>query len=143
MSFVQLKKQIKTVVDGLSEIQQVSDYPTENFNGYPAIVIRTMGVENEYETTDQNYEEYIFNLYLIVENSEDIESKQETRSLVEELCDTLRDTFDSDEFLDGVSLPSDRQMLGVRPAVAEIDEDENGKYVTATIVLKCRVNKQV
>jgi len=143
MSFIQLKKEIKSTLDGLSEIQQVEDFPTEDFNGYPSVSIRSMGVEDDYETTDQNYEEYVFNLYLNVENSKDIESKIENRNLLEELCDLVRDTFDSNEFLDGVELPADRQMIGVRPAVAEIDESEDGKYVTATIVLKCRVNKQI
>jgi len=56
----------------LSEIQQVEDFPTEDFNGYPSVSIRSMGVEDDYETTDQNYEEYVFNLYLNVENSKDI-----------------------------------------------------------------------
>ncbi len=66
-----------------------------------------------------------------------------SREIIEELCDTVRDTFDSDEFLTGLSLPSGRTMLGVKPTVSKIYEEDSGKYVVAEIVLDIRVSKKV
>jgi len=143
MSIVTLKNQIKTKLDAIDEIQEVQDYPTVDCNGYPLAVVRSMGVDNEYETTCDNLETYKFEVYLVFENSGGVKTLSDTRGIVEGLCDTVRDNFDNDEFLSGLSLPSDRQLMGVLPALGEISEVEEGKYVEAIIILNIRVSKQL
>jgi len=143
MSLVTLKEQIKSKLDLIDNIQQVEDYPTIDFNGYPSAVVRSMGVDNDYETTCENLETYRFEIYLVIENSGDLYNLSKTRGAVEELFDEVRDNFDNDEFLSGLSLPSDRQLLGVLPALGEIHEVEEGKYVEAVIILNIRVSKQL
>jgi hypothetical protein len=51
MSFISLKNKIKSVLLTIPEIQQVADYPTQDFSGFPAVVVRTNGNTSEYETT--------------------------------------------------------------------------------------------
>ena len=67
----------------------------------------------------------------------------ECRKEIIRLCDEVRDKFDSDEFLNGVSLPAGRTMLGVRPTVSKIFEEESGKYVVAEIDLAVRISKRI
>ena len=67
MSLVTLKEQIKSKLDLIDNIQQVEDYPTIDFNGYPSAVVRSMGVDNDYETTCENLETYRFEIYLVIE----------------------------------------------------------------------------
>ena len=143
MSFIALKDQIITKVKTLPQIQQVEEYPNQDFNGYPAVSVRTMGNTSDYETTTENEELYTFMLYVFHEIENTVRSKVEVRRMIEELCDTVRDSFDSDEFLTGVSLPSDRVMIGIRPTVSDIDETDNGKYVVATIELAIRISKTI
>ena len=143
MSIVTLKEKIKTKLDAIDEIKEVQDYPTVSCNGYPLAVVRSMGVGNDYETTCENLETYRFEVYLVFENSGGVKTLSDTRGIVEGLCDTVRDNFDDDEFLSGLSLPADRQLMGVSPAIGEINEVEEGKYVEATIILNIRISKQL
>lgn len=143
MSFITLKDKIRSVLSGISDIQQVSDYPTQDFQGYPAVEIRTMGNTSDYETTTENDELYVFRLVAFQMVDDGINGPAKARDILEELCDTIRDTFDTDEFLDGISLPSDRTMIGIRPTLSTIDEVDNGKMVIADIELAIRVSKRI
>jgi hypothetical protein len=141
MSFLTLKEKIKSVLATITDIAQVEDYPTQDFNGFPAVVVRTDGNTSEYESTRENDELYSFTLFLFAPIEQDVKGVAKTRELVEGLCDTIRDTFDSNEFLSGVALPTNRTMLGIRPTVSRIYEADNGKYVTAEINLSIRISK--
>lgn len=142
MSFLTIKEKIKTMLLAITEIQQVSDYPNHDFNGFPSAMVRTDGNSSEYETTNENDEIYAFTVF-VFQNLDGPFDVVKSREIIEELCDTVRDTFDSDEFLNGVSLPSDRSMLGVKPTVSKIYEEESGKYVIAEIELAVRISKRV
>ena len=142
MSFVTLKQQIKTKLEAITQIQEVSDYPTQDFQGYPAAMVRTDGNVSEYETTSENQEIYNFTVILlqILEGTLD---EEKARDVMESLCDVVRDAFDSDEFLSGISLPADRVMIGIKPTVSDIGVDEDGKFVISEIELAVRVQKSI
>lgn len=142
MSFINIKSKIKTILQTITKIQQVSDYPNQDFSGYPSVMVRTNGNSSEYETTHENDEIYSFSLFAfqIIEGAY---SAEKARNVLEELCDTIRDTFDSDEFLNGITLPAGRAILGVKPTVSKIGEDDSGKYCIAEVELSVRVSKLV
>jgi len=142
MSFIILKEKVKTVLQSISAIQQVLDYPNQDFSGFPAVIVRTNGNTSQYETTSENDEVYSFSLF-VYQNIEGVFSAEKAREILEELCDTIRDTFDSNEFLNGVTMPTGRTMLGIRPTVSEIGEDDSGKYCIAVIELAIRISKKV
>lgn len=142
MSFITLKQKIKAVLQGISTIEQVSDYPNQDFSGFPAVMIRTNGNTSEYETTNENDEIYSFSLF-VFQIIEGVFTAEKARNILEEMCDTIRDTFDSDEFLNGITLTSGRTMLGIRPTVSQIGEDDSGKHCVAEIELAVRVSKTV
>lgn len=143
MSFITLKAQLKSKLQSISQIQEVKDYPQEDFGGFPAAVVRTNGNTSEYETNAENDEIYSFTIFLLQNIDGTVFSPVKSRLIIEELCDIVRDSIDSDEFLSGLSLPSDRVILGVRPTVSNIFETDNGKFVTAEINLSIRVSKTV
>jgi hypothetical protein len=142
MSFITLKEKIKTELQEISTIQQVADYPTQDFQGYPAACVRSDRQTAQYESTSENYEEYAFTVYLL-QNLDGVWDVVKSREIIEELCDQVRDHFDSDEFLSGISMPSGRVLLGIRPTSSEIFEEENGKFVVAEISIICRVSKSI
>lgn len=140
MSFIAIKGKIKSVLQGLSEIQQVSDFPNQDFSGFPSVMIRTNGNTSNYETTHENDEIYSFSLF-IFQIIEGAFSAEKARDILEEMCDLIRDTFDSDEFLNGIAMPAGRTILGVKPTVSKIGEDDSGKHSIAEIELAVRVSK--
>lgn len=140
MSFIAIKGKIKSVLESLSEIQQVSDYPNQDFSGFPAVMVRTNGNTSDYETTNENDEIYSFSLF-VFQIIEGAFTAEKAREILEEMCDLIRDTFDSDEFLNGIVMPAGRTILGVKPTVSNIGEDDSGKYSIAEIELAVRVSK--
>lgn len=143
MSFSVLKEKIKTKLEGISDIQQVKDYPSVDFNGYPSVTVRTTGNTSDYETTTENLEVYNFEIIAFQQLADDgAKTNVQAREIIEGLCDTIRDNFDSDEFLAGLSLPSNRNLMGVVPTVSEIMEEDSGKYVVAVIEIACKVSKR-
>jgi len=142
MSFISLKTKIKSVLEGLSAIEQVSDFPNQDFSGFPSVMVRTNGNTSDYETTSENEEVYSFSLFTF-QLIEGAFTPERARNILEEVCDVIRDAFDSDEFLNGISLPSGRAILGIRPTVSSIGEDDSGKYAIAEIELAVRVSKMI
>jgi len=142
MSFITLKQKIKSVLLAIPTIQQVSDYPNQDFSGFPAVMVRTNGNSSEYETTTENDEVYSFSLF-VFQIIEGAFTAEKARGILEEECDIIRDAFDTDEFLNGISLPAGRTMLGVKPSVSKIGEDDSGKYCIAEIEIAVRVSKTV
>jgi len=143
MSFKVIKEKLKTKLQGIGDIQQVEDYPTEDFSGYPAVSVRTDGNSSQYETTNENQELYVFTLFAFYPIDNETNSKVKTREIIEELCDTIRDNIDSDEFLSGISMPSGRVLLGALPTVSKIYEADAGKFITAEIEVAVKVSKTV
>jgi 5-carboxymethyl-2-hydroxymuconate isomerase len=140
MSFIILKDKIISKLKSISEIQQVEEYPTEDFNGFPAVMIRSVGNTSDYWSTTDNDEIYTFMLTLFQIN-DGVQDIKKSRRIIEELCDTIRDNFDSDEFLNGTVFSSNRVMIGVKPTTSKITEADNGKYTVADIELAIRIAK--
>lgn len=143
MSFVTIKDQIKIKLDSITSIQEVHDFPHQDFGGYPSATVRTMGNSSEYETTCEDQEIYAFAIQLFQDIEGEVHTAKQARRIIETLCDEVRDSFDSDEFLTGISLPADRTMIGALPTVSEISEEDSGKYVIADIELAVKISKDI
>jgi len=138
MSFEPLRDKIKTILEGIDSIQYVYSYPTEDYDGYPCAIIRSMRNESDYETTNDNIRTYIFAIYLIQESESTAKGRRQARRILEGLSDEIVDTFDKDELLSGISLSDKYTIVGIRPAVSEI-VDEDG-FVSVEIGLAIRMS---
>ena len=135
-----LKEKIKELLNEIDEISQVEDFPVQDFDKYPAVEVSYEGNVSDYLTNSENDLIYTYKLYSfqIIEGAID---RRKARLALEELSDTISDKFDSDEFLDGVSLPANKTMIGVRPTTVGIGESEDGKFTLSQIELAIRVTK--
>lgn len=136
-----LKEYIKAYLVATTGVGQVEDYPNQDFNTWPGIEVSYNGNTSTYLSTSENDILYAYTLFIyqIVEGSID---KRRARLILEELSDVIADRFDSNEFLDGVALPSGKTMIGVKPTTVEIAEDEEGKYIVARMEIATRITKQ-
>lgn len=136
-----LKEYIKAYLIATTGVGQVEDYPNQDFNTWPGIEVSYNGNTSTYLSTSENDILYAYTLFIyqIVEGSID---KRRARLILEELSDVIADRFDSNEFLDGVALPSGKTMIGVKPTTVEIAEDEEGKFIVARMEIATRITKQ-
>jgi len=141
MSFAHIRNELKVKLEALTELQNVYDYPTNNFSGYPAGVLRSMGNDSDYETTCENERHYVFTIYIYQEK--EFVSESQARRIIEGIADVIIDTFDKDEFLTSVDMPPNKVLMGIKPALSEIVDD--AKYIIGemNITVKVSFNKKI
>ena len=142
MTATTIKAKIKSVLLSITGVEQVEDYPNQDFSAYPAVQVAYEGHTSERHSNEENDVVHTFKAFVfqVVEGAID---RSRARIILEELTDTICDTFDSDEFLAGISLPAGKTIIGIKPTNVLIGEDEEGKFTVSEIELAVRVNKDV
>ena len=142
---VTLKNKIKAEIIEVSDFSasSVKDYPTTDFQTYPACSVRSDEGTGEYETTSENYEEYFFTLFFLQIIDAADHNPAKSRQIMEDIVGDICLHFDTDEFMSGISMPSGYAFLGVRPLNWRIFDEEAGKFVVGEIKLVCRVSKTI
>lgn len=138
MAFVNIRELLKTKLATVTSIQEVHDFPNEEFNGFPACVIASNRNEAEFEDTIHNERVYVFTLW-ILQQVEGL-GKQKARQIIEEVMDDVIESFDKDQELAGLSLPSNEDIIICYPMLSSIYTDTDGKYVIAEMELKVKVS---
>ena len=137
-----IKEYIKDYLVATTGVGQVEDYPNQDFNTFPGVQVSYDGNTSTYLSTTENDILYTYTLFIYQVVEGDIDRRR-ARLILEELSDTIADRFDSNEFLDGISMPSNKTMIGVKPTTVEIAEDEEGKFTVAKMEIATRVTKSV
>ena len=133
MSFVTLKEKLKSKLSGITSIQEVADYPTDEFNGYPAVMIATARNEGEFETTTENKRTYVFKIFVLQKCDKEV-GERKARNIVDKVVDDIIETFDEDQQLTGITLPSQETLIISFPALGEVRNEP--PFVIAEMELK-------
>lgn len=137
-----IKEFLKTYLLDTDGVGQVEDYPNQTFKTYPGIEVAYTGNTSNYLSTSENDILYTYSLFIyqVIDGAID---RRSARLILEELSDTIADRIDSNEFLDGISMPSGKTMIGVKPTTVEIAEDEEGKFIVAKMEVATRIVKTI
>ena len=65
--FKTLIANIKTILDEVSELAYVYDYPVVDLDGYPSAIFYPVSVDNDYLTNKENLKAYKFKIFIVVE----------------------------------------------------------------------------
>lgn len=135
-----IKEYIKAYLLATTGVGQVEDYPNQDFETWPAVQVSYDGNVSTYLSTTENDIIYAYTLFIyqIVEGAID---RRKARLILEELSDVIADRFDSNEFMNGISLPASKTMIGIKPTTVEIAEDEEGKFILAKMEIATRITK--
>ena len=140
-----LSNQLKSKLQSIEDIESVYDYPWLDFDGYPAATITPSGLDSDYESTVENLRTYIFVVRLFV-NLNNVNQPTEQKKvedgfrIAEELVDTVIDTFDQDETLAGISLPSGYTMVAITPTPSVINYFVEDKMIVAEVKINVKVS---
>jgi len=145
MSWQTLSNQIKTKLESISDIQVVYDYPWLDFDGYPAVTITPSEMESDYETQQHNIRTYAFMirafLDLEIVNQATLQKKVEKgHEIMRGLIDSIVDTFDKDETLSGISMPTGKTLIAITPVPARVLYFEEEKMMIGEVRLFCKVS---
>lgn len=101
---------LKSLLDGVSELQVVYPYERDDPDGTPFATITPAANENAYSTTSENTRVYAFTIRLFVERKgqTNVETCETT---MRDLVDVVLDVLDSNHRLSGISLPAGYTFL--------------------------------
>lgn len=127
-----IRQKIKEKLQTVTELQEVEDFPNEQWNGFPCAMVETTRNDADFQTTNANKRVYIFTIYLLQEYES--QGPKKARRIIEGVVDSVVNAFDQDQLLTGISLPSNEVMVISYPALSIIYETE--KYVVAELELR-------
>lgn len=143
--------QLKSKLDAIDSIKDVSLTPKLKFKGYPAAIIIESGHESDYETTDSNERVYAWEVRLYqnitvtdnAQNTGNEVSLAEAYSRMRELVDVVIDAIDQDEFLTGISMPSGKILNGLKPLPSVWDFQEELNLLQVNLTVQAFVNVDI
>ena len=145
MSFNTISNKLKTVLDGITDLESVYEYPWLKFDGYPSATITPSGYDSDYETNTENQRLYVYTIRLFVGlksvNKVSYKDKVDTgHRIMRELTDKVIDVFDKDELLSGIDLPTGYTMIGVKPVPSSIVYFPDEKMIVSEVKVEVKIS---
>ena len=147
MSWAILRPQIKTLLDTVDTLQEVSSSPKIRFDGYPAAHIVPSENSGDYETTSENVRTYSFMLRTFYETKST--SVGDALTALEEVVDSVIDLFDqedlkgSDTRTVGIGLPANYTFLNIFATPGSWGELPEDQLIMAEIVVRVRISVDI
>lgn len=147
MSFVKLTSALKAVIETVKtdtdRIQEIYDYETSKFRGYPAVTIVPSSNSNDYETTKDNKRTYTFTIRIFLERK--VEAPQDQESRLRQLMDNMLDAFDSEDNwrLTSANLPAGYTLIILQPSPSEWGYVEAETAILRYAEIKAKVQVSV
>ena len=133
-----LKASILAKLQGISSIQEVTDNPALNFNGYPPAIIIPSEGESDWETNAEDRRIYSFDVLIYEETK-----KQGTSQAIDILMETVDDVLDAfaeDKGLTGISMPANKILLTVEPVHAGWGDVPDKELIAAIVKIRISVS---
>lgn len=130
-----IRNKVVSKLEGITSIQEVQEFPSEEMNGFPNAQLETVRNESEYETNVQNKRTYVFNIY-ILQTIESAGGMKKARRIVQGVVDDVLDTFDEDQQLEGIDMPDNEPLIITLPALSDIYTNIDGIYVVGVVELR-------
>jgi hypothetical protein len=133
-SWEHIRNKVVSKLEAITQINEVLEFPSEEFTKFPVAMLETVRNESDYETTTQNKRTYVFSIY-ILQDIESVEMKK-ARRIIQDAVDAVLDAFDNDQQLSGIDMPTNEAMVITIPTLSRIFTNIDGKYVVGEIELK-------
>lgn len=142
MAYKQLRDNLKTLLDSVSELQVVYPNPTFKPSGYPFAFIGRSGNDSDYETTNENMRVYAFKVWLITQFDQD--SFAEADNLMYDVLDAVLNKVDEQESPTSnrsmaTNLAAQYTLVAVEALPSRSVSDEVEKLLATEVTVRCKV----
>lgn len=147
MSWKILRPQIKSLLDTITTLQEVSKAPKIKFEGYPAAHVVPSENSGDYETNRENVRTYAFMIRCFYETKDT--TIEEALTALEEVVDSVIDLFDQEDLKDsslrlvGKDLPAKYTFLNIFAIPNRWGELPEDQLIMAEITVKVRISVDV
>lgn len=147
MSWQIIRPQIKTLLETIPEIQEVSSVPKIRFDGYPAAYVVPSENSGDYETTRENLRAYSFIIRLFYETKQG--GVGAAISSLEGIVDSILDAFDKEDLkgittrILGMNLPANYTFISVRATPSNWGELPDEQLIMSELRVKVLVSVDI
>jgi len=147
MSWKIIRPQLKTLLDTVSTLQEVSKAPKIKFGGYPAAHIVPSENSGDYETTKENIRTYSFTVRLFYETKQT--TIEDAMLALEEVVDSVIDLFDQEDMKGvttrtvGIGLPDGYTFINIFATPGRWGVLEEDQLLMAEIIVRVRISIDV
>jgi len=130
--YSELQSKIQTILENTSRINKIYAYPAKDIEGYPAAVYYPTDMDNSFETTQENFKNYGFKLWIIVGASgTDVETIYS--SIMPNTMDEVLAKID--ENWNFSTIAGHRVWCRVETGIWTVSEEDSGVEVSAELDL--------
>jgi hypothetical protein len=133
--FPTLIKEIKDILEDISEVAKVYPYPATKIDEYPAVIFYPAGFENGFESTQENNKIYNFNLFVVVNANQNTFGKI-FETILSETVQKVLDEFDEKW---SSTIGSHRASYLINSGDWGIVNNENGVECVAELNLRIKL----
>lgn len=140
-TYTTLRAFILEKLDAITQLENVTDDPMLQFEGYPAAIIIPSEGESDWETNVEDERSYTFDVIIYEETK-----KQGISSAITKLFDTVDyvlDAFAADKHFQSptpISMPTGKTFLTCNPVFASWGQVDDKELLAATVKVRCRVS---
>lgn len=137
--FETLYSEIKTILDGVSNVKQVFEAPTSDFTKYPAVVFFPAQMSNAFFTTSDNFREYKFKMFVVV-GVDQSTMNFAFKTVLSNTCDAILSAFDTNWKLSNID--GHRAWIRIDTGNWAVEKTDKGLLAVAEfdLVIKLAVN---
>lgn len=141
-----IKNEIVSILEGVSAIQNVSNYEKSTFSGFPAATVVPSEEESDFEATQERKRVYGFRIRIYVSIMSDQhevsgEGLKEGERILENVTDTVINELDkpSNARLSNNADSTSQKVLYLEPVPSAWDYDEERNMIASEILLRVHV----
>lgn len=141
-----IQSEIVTVLQGISNIQEVHNYEKSSFRGFPACTVTPSDKESDFEATQERERVYAYRVRLYMEFGSDQhpvtgEGTKEADRILRDTVDAVVDEFDkpTNARFSGNADTTASKVLFVEPVPSTWAYDTARNMRVTEIVLRCHV----
>ena len=125
--FVNVKEAVKIKLKTITTIQEVHNFPTLTFNGYPSAVVKVLRNDSQFQTTIENKRDFVVMISIVqdIQQGASETNTQKAYNIIEEVIDDVEEAFAKDPQLNGIiTLPDNETMITCFPMLGLIDNND-------------------
>lgn len=133
-----LQEKFHNKLSTISSLQEVYKYPKQDFGGYPAAVLVPIEGDGDYETNQEDFRDYKFELHLYYDYA-NVGQETALQNLMD-ATDDVMDNLSGDKMLASISMPTGKMLIGVNPVWSGWEELNDKSLIHATIQITAMVS---
>jgi len=132
--------EIRTACEAIPNIQEVYSYPLQDDpRAYPAIIVYPTGVENSFETNQENFKIYTFSMFVVV-NIAGATTQQVYQTILPKTFDDVMQHFDTNWNLNTMNGHRVWAKVSANTFGLSIEQKNKTAFVDMTLEIKTLTN---